>query len=74
MFTEFRQYVKNELKRSCLTYANLAESTGLRETTIKCFMCGRDDSRRVAEKIADALGIIIRYSNQTYTIEETINK
>ena len=33
MFTEFRQYVKNELKRSCLTYANLAESTGLRDAS-----------------------------------------
>lgn len=68
MFTNFRQYVKNELKVRGITYAALSQMTNVAENTIKCFMCGRDDSRRIAEKIADALGISLIYSNQTYEV------
>jgi hypothetical protein len=33
-------------------------------------MCGRDDSRRIAEKIADALGVSLVYSNRIYRVDE----
>lgn len=68
MFTNFRQYVKSELKSRGMTYATLSRMANVAENTIKCFMCGRDDSRRIAEKIADALGISLIYSNQTYEV------
>ena len=70
MFTDFRQYVKEALKKKGITYADLSSITDLKESTIKCFMCGRDDSRRIAEKIADALGVSLIYSNQIYKVNE----
>lgn len=50
-------------KSKCLTYAQIAEKSGVKESTIKAFMCGTTDSRRVAENIADVLGVEIVYSN-----------
>lgn len=70
MFDGFRQYAKSELKARKIAYAELAKKTGFAENTIKCFMCGRDNSRKVAEKIADFLGVKLVYSDQKYTIEE----
>ena len=52
-------------KSKCLTYAQIAEKSGVKESTIKAFMCGTTDSRRVAENIADVLGVEIVYSNGT---------
>ena len=57
MFDEFRQKVKMIAKSKCLTYAQIAEKSGVKESTIKAFMCGATDSRRVAEKIAAVLGV-----------------
>lgn len=70
MFDEFRQLVKSDAKNRNLTYAALAALTGLEESTIKCFMCGANDSRRVAEKIADALNKKLVYSNGHYTLAD----
>lgn len=70
LFSDFRHYVKSELKKRGITYAELSSLTELKESTIKCFMCGRDDSRRVAEKIADALGVSLVYSNRIYRVDE----
>ena len=53
MFDDFKQKVKMIAKSKCLTYAQIAEKSGVKESTIKAFMCGATDSRRVAEKIAD---------------------
>lgn len=69
MFTDFRTTVKRILKSRWLTYSQLSEKTGLAESTIKCFMCGANDSRRIAEKIADALNLKLVYQNDKYTIE-----
>ena len=69
LFTEFRQYVKERLKAEGITYAQLSLKAGVAESTIKCFMC-RDDSRRVAEKIADALGVAIKYTGKKYVISD----
>lgn len=69
MFEEFRQYAKARLKRDGITYAQLSKTMGIAENTLKYFMCGASDSRRVAEKIADALGVTITYSNQEYIVE-----
>ena len=66
MYSEFREYVKSELKRKQMTYYKLAEKANLKESTIKYFMCGANDSRKVAEKIADTLGIELTYSDGTY--------
>ena len=55
-------------KSKCLTYAQIAEKSGVKESTIKAFMCGTTDSRRVAENIADVLGVEIVYSNGKYKI------
>lgn len=76
MFADFRQIIKALLHDKRLTYAQIAELAGLKESTIKCFMCGFTDSRRVAEKIADALGVKLEYSNGVYTVingQEKIN-
>ena len=57
-----------------LTYAQLAKTANIAESTIKCFMCGASDSRRVAEKIANSLGYALQYENGIYTLvnkEET---
>lgn len=70
LFNDFRHYVKETLKKKGITYADLSTLTELKESTIKCFMCGRDDSRRIAEKIADALGVSLVYSNQIYRVDE----
>ena len=60
LFSDIRHYDKSEL----------SSLTELKESTIKCFMCGRDDSRRIAEKIADALGVSLVYSNRIYRVDE----
>ena len=70
MFNDFRHYVKETLKKEGITYAELSARTELKESTIKCFMCGRDDSRRIAEKIADVLGVSLVYSNQIYRVDD----
>lgn len=70
MFANFRQNVKILAKEKGLTYAIMAESAGVEESTIKCFMCGANDSRRVAEKIADVLGMGMSYSNGVYELTE----
>lgn len=70
LFNNFRQYVKESLKEKGITYAELSTLTGIKESTIKCFMCGRDDSRRIAEKIADVLEVSLVYSNQVYTVSD----
>lgn len=66
MYSKFREYVKSELKRKQMTYYKLAEKANLKESTIKYFMCGANDSRKVAEKIADTLGIKLTYSDGIY--------
>lgn len=68
MFDTFRQNVKRLAKERNLTYAQIAEKSGVKESTIKAFMCGATDSRRVAEKIADVLNISLIYSNGEYKI------
>ena len=68
MFDTFRQNVKRLAKERNLTYAQIAEKSGVEESTIKCFMCGANDSRRIAEKIADVLNISLIYSNGEYKI------
>lgn len=68
MFDEFRQNVKRLAKEQGLTYAKMAESTSIEESTIKSFMCGASDSRRVAEKLADVLGVSIMYSNGDFSV------
>lgn len=70
MFSEFRANVKAELDAKAWTYAKLSEKTGIAENTIKCFMCGITDSRRVAEKIADALECVLSYHNGVYTLKK----
>jgi len=68
MFDEFRQNIKTIAKSRHLTYAQIAEKSGLKANTIRAFMCGVDDSRRIAEKIADVLNISLIYSNGEYKI------
>lgn len=68
MFDTFRQNVKRLAKERNLTYAQIAEKSGVKESTIKAFMCGATDSRRVAEKIADVLEVKIVYCNGNYSI------
>ena len=68
MFDEFRQNIKTIAKSRHLTYAKIAEKSGVKESTIKAFMCGATDSRRVAEKIADVLEVKIDYCNGDYSI------
>lgn len=69
MFDEFRQNVKRIAKEKKLTYSQIADMAGIEESTIKCFMCGANDSRRVAEKIADVLCVKLVYSNGVYEIK-----
>lgn len=71
MFNTFRQSVKSLLKARELTYAQLSKKSEIAESTIKCFMCGASDSRRVAEKIANSLGCALQYENGIYML---INK
>lgn len=68
MFEEFRQDAKVLAKEQKLTYAMIASKVGVEESTIKCFMCGANDSRRIAEKIADALGKSLVYCDGKYSI------
>ena len=68
MFNNFRENVKKILNKNKLTYSQLAEKSGLAENTIKCFMCSANNSRRIAERIADALNCKLVYSNGTYNI------
>lgn len=68
MFDEFRQNIKTIAKSRHLTYAQIAEKSGLKANTIRAFMCGANDSRRIAEKIADVLNISLIYSNGEYKI------
>lgn len=67
MFDDFRQIVKRLAKEQGLTYAQMASTAGVEESTIKCFMCGANDSRRIAEKLADVLGISILYKNGEFS-------
>lgn len=68
MFKTFRQDVKAMLKEKQLTYAQLGTKTSIAESTIKGFMCGASDSRRVAEKIASALDCALKYENGEYLL------
>lgn len=68
MFGKFRENVKKILSETKLTYSQLADMSGIAESTIKCFMCGANDSRRVAEKIADVIDCDLVYSNGIYSI------
>lgn len=70
MFAEFRQIAKEKLKQRGLTYAQVAANSDIEESSIKRFMCGLSDSRRVAEIIADAIDCKLVYSNGTYQIRE----
>lgn len=67
MLKEFIEYVKSELKTRNLTYAQLAEKTGITEGAIKNFMSGRSENRSIIEKIADFLNLKLIYSNHEYT-------
>lgn len=68
MFKTFRQDVKARLKEKQLTYAQLGAKASIAENTIKGFMCGASESRRVAEKIAQALGCVLQYKNGEYLL------
>ncbi len=72
MFEEFRENVKAVLELRELTYLQLSEMSGLAVSTIKCFMCGANDSRRVAEKIADSLELKLIFNKGKYTVEQTL--
>lgn len=74
MFTEFRQNAKALAKKKGFTYAKIAEQAGVEESTIKCFMCGANDSRRIAEKVADALDMRMLYSNGIYELTEKMEE
>ena len=73
MFDGFRVNVKEELKKRQWNYAKLCEQAHISENTIKYFMCGASDSRRVAEKIADALGCGLKYREGFYDLEINTN-
>lgn len=68
MFSEFRQNAKVLAKEKHLTYALIAEQGGIKESTVKAFMCGANDSRRVAEIIAEALGKALVCNSGKYTL------
>lgn len=70
MFSKFRQDVKILLHGNNMTYSQISEKTGIAESTIKCFMCGASDSRRIAECISDVLGCELIYSNGIYMIKD----
>lgn len=69
MFGNFRQNVKEILRQNKITYGKLAKKSGISESTIKCFMSGANESRRIAEKIVDALDVSMEYQNGTYSIK-----
>lgn len=71
MFEEFRQDVKKRAKDMNMTYAHIAEQAGLSEHSIKCFMCGANNSRRVAEKIADVFHASIVYNNGRFVLTKS---
>lgn len=73
MFYRFRQKVKKYLKSKDMTYLQLGELTGFKESTIKCFMCGANDSRRIAEKISNVLNIKIIYQNGEWDLYEDVS-
>lgn len=68
MFSDFRIKAKKLLKERRLSYALLSNLIGIEESTIKGFMCGASNSRRVAENIADVLGYKLVYSNRKYEL------
>ncbi len=68
MFDEFRQIAKRTAKAKGLTYQQIADATGFDLSTIRQFMCGVTDSRRVAEKIADTLELRLLYGNGRYAV------
>lgn len=68
MFDAFRQAVKERAKEVGYTYAKIAEIAGIDEGTIKQFMCAANDSRRIAEKLADALGMAILYRDGEFYV------
>lgn len=70
MFNIFRQSVKSQLRKHGLTYAQLAKKSSIAESTIKGFMCGASDSRRVAEKIANSLDCALLYENGIYMLTD----
>lgn len=70
MFTEFRQIAKDEFAKRGMSYAQVADKLKLSEGSIKSFMCGMNESRRVAEAIADMLGYQLVYSNGVYNIAD----
>ena len=73
MFGIFRENVKKILCDKKLTYSQLSNMSGLAESTIKCFMCGANDSRRTAERIADTLNCKIIYSNGIYELAKELD-
>lgn len=73
MFTIFRENVKLMLDTNKLTYSQLSVKSGVAESTIKCFMCGANDSRRTAERIADALDCNLIYSNGVYSLSKKVS-
>lgn len=74
MFDIFRQNVKECLKSKKMTYSQLSLKSNLAESTIKCFMSGANDSRRVAEHIANALSKKMIYEDGKYQLVETERK
>lgn len=66
MFEKLIDYAKSELKIRGITYAQLAETINVSENSIKCFMCGRNTSHKIAERIADLLDCKLVYSNNEY--------
>lgn len=57
MYEVFRGEVAKEKKIRKLTNSDLAEMTGIKESSLKAFMCGARDSERTARAIAKALDI-----------------
>ena len=70
MFETFRQAAKKKLRELKRTYAEIAAMADISEATVKQFMCGASDSRRIAEKIADTLNCELVYSNGIYMIKD----
>lgn len=69
---DLRGTFKKLAKEKGYTYAKMAGIAGIEESTIKCFMCGANDSRRIAEKLADVLGISILYKDGEFiAVEKT---
>ncbi len=68
MFDEFRKSVKGILKQQHISYAKLSEVINVSERTVARFMCGATNNRQTAEKIADALGLLMQYNNGKYKI------